>query len=97
MLNADNNLIDRFTVDWQNFNNSVKSVVCFDLMDDQQLFLEHAEIQKLLGQINFENYIGWNTWWLTKMLSSYSVGPTDHLLEEGHSATAKYILEHDSN
>jgi hypothetical protein len=97
MLNAFNNLIDRFTVDWQNFNNSVKSIVCFDLMDDQQLFLEHAEIQKLLGQINFENYIGWNTWWLTKMLLSYPVGPTEHLLEEGHLATAKYILEHDSN
>jgi hypothetical protein len=97
MLNADNNLIDRFTVDWQNFNNSVQSIVCFDLMDDRQLFLEHTEIQKLLSQINFKNYIGWNTWCLTKMLSLYPVGTTGHLLADGHLATAKYILEHDSN
>lgn len=97
MLNADNNLIDRWCVGWPNFNSSVQSLICFDLMDDQQLQNEHSEIQSLLKQINFEHYIGWNTWWLTKMMSNYSVGPTGHLLEEGHLATAQHILKHDSN
>lgn len=97
MINADNNLIDRWTIDWPDFKNSVKSMLCFDRMNDQQLFYEHQEIQKLVKQINFKHYIGWNIWWLYKMSSLYPVGCSNHLLEEGHRATAQYILEHDTN
>ena len=95
MISTDNNLIERWTVDWPNFNSSVKSLLCFDSMDDKQLMSEHQEIQRLLTQIDFSKYIGFNTWWLTIMLSQYPVGPTRHLLEEGHLATAEYILKYD--
>ena len=95
MINSDNNLIDRWSVSCDLFNNSVQSIVCFDLMNDQQLHDEHTEIQNLLKQINFSKYIGWNTWWLTKMLKDYPVGNTGHLLAEGHCATAQYIIDHD--
>jgi len=97
MLNADNNLIDRWTSDWPLFNNSVHSLLCFDLMNDDQLHNEHLEIQNLLKQIDFSHYIGWNSWWLTQLTETYPVGPTGHLLEEGHLATAQYILKHDTN
>jgi len=97
MINSDNNLIDRWTVGWPLFNNSVKSLVCFDIMDDQQLHNEHVEIQNLLNQINFTSYLGWNTWWLTKLTELYPVGPTKHLLEQGHQASAEYIIKHDTN
>ena len=97
MINSDNNLIDRWTVDCNLFNNSVKSLVCFDLMDDLQLHAEHIEIQNLLKQINFDYYIGWNTWWLTKLCDQYPLGSTNHLLEEGHKATSRYIIDHDPN
>lgn len=97
MVNADNNLIDRWTTDWPLFNNSVQSLLCFDRMNDNQLHNEHLEIQNLLKQIDFSNYIGWNNWWLTQMSETYPVGSTGHLLEDGHLATAQYILEHDSN
>lgn len=95
MLNADNNFIDRWTVGRNNFNNSVQSLLCFDLMDNQQLLAEHQEIQKLISQINFTNYIDWGNWWITQLSSIYPIGPTRHLLEDGHVAIAKHILTHD--
>ena len=97
MINSTNNHIERWSAAWPHFNDSVKSLLCFDLMNDQQLFSEHLEIQQLIGQINQEHYIGWNAWWLTILISQYPVGPTGHLLDEGHASTAKYILEHDTN
>ena len=95
MVNTSNNSIDRWTTSWQNFNSSVQSLLCFDLMDDDQLYQEHEEIQQLLTQINFEHYISWNTWWITK--DPFPAGPTGHYLSQGHEHVAKYILEHDTN
>lgn len=95
MINADNNNINRWATSWPNFNSSVQSMLCFDFMNDDQLYQEHEEIQQLLKQINFENYIGWNTWWITK--DSFPTGPTGHYLSQGHEHVAKYILEHDTN
>ena len=95
MVNADNNNIDRWTTSWSNFNFSVQSLLCFDRMNDEQLHQEHEEIQYLLTQINFDHYIGWNTWWLTK--DQFPTGATGHLLEQGHEHIAKYILKHDTN
>lgn len=96
MVNADNNSIDRWSVDWPAFNNSVKSLLCFDLMSDDELMSEHLEIQSLIGQIDLSNFIGWGQWWLTYMKKHYPVGPSNHLLSDGHNAIAEYILKHDS-
>ena len=95
MVNTNNNNIDRWTTSWENFNNSVQSMLCIDFMNDDQLYLEHQEIQQLINQINFNKYIGWNTWWLTK--DSFPTGITGHYLSQGHEHIAKYILEHDTN
>jgi hypothetical protein len=95
MVNSTNNLIDRWTCSWPEFVSSVQLLLCFDLMNDDQLYQEHKEIQQLLTQINFNHYIGWNTWWLTK--DSFITGTTGHYLSQGHEHIAKYILEHDTN
>jgi hypothetical protein len=97
MINAANNQLDRWTVDREYFNDSVKSLLCFDAMDDSQLLAEHLEIQSLVQHINKKRFIGWNQWWITKMHDQYPVGPTGHLLEDGHSSIAKYIIDHDPN
>lgn len=97
MINADNNFIDRWNVAWQNFNSSVQSLICFDLMDDDLLYSEHSEIQKLISQLDLQHFFGWNTWWITKLKSQYPVGTDGHLLEQGHQAVADYILNHDPN
>jgi hypothetical protein len=96
MLNTDNNLIDQWSVDGPNFNDSIKSLVCFDAMNDEQLLAEHKEIQLLLSQIDYSNFVGWNNWWLTLLTTQYPTGETGHLLEAGHQAIANYILQHDS-
>jgi hypothetical protein len=96
MINADNNCLDRWNVDWPSFNSSVKSLLCFDLMHDDQLLQEHAEIQSLLSQINTDNYVGWNQWWLATACKIHPVGPTGHSLADGHQYIADYIQKHDS-
>ena len=97
MINSTNNLIDRWTVPWQNFNNSVQSLLCFDRMSDQQLSDEYFEIQNLIDKIDFSKFIGWNTWHITQLSDHYPVGPTEHLLEQGHEQVAEYILKHDTS
>lgn len=95
MVNSNNNLIDRWTTPWPDFVSSVQSLLCFDLMDDSQLYQEYQEIQSLLTQICFDHYIGWNTWWLIK--DSFATGPTGHYLSAGHEHIANYIQKHDTN
>ena len=95
MINSVDNMIDRWSVSCNLFNDSVKSMVCFDQMNDDQLYNEHEEIQNLIRQIDLSTYIGWNSWWLTKMLKDYPVGNTGHLLSEGHRATAQHIIDYD--
>jgi hypothetical protein len=97
MLNSVDNLIDRWTTPWQNFNNSVQSLLCFDLMSDQQLNDEHHEIQNLVDKIDFSKFIGWNTWHITNLCDQYPVGATGHLLEQGHEQVTEYILKHDTS
>jgi hypothetical protein len=97
MVNSTDNYLNRWNVGWPVFNSSVKSLLCFDLMNDSQLEQEHAEIQTLLSQININHYIGWNDWWLTQACTTYPVGPTGHLLEDGHQYIADYILTNDSH
>lgn len=96
MVNSDNNYLDRWNVGWPSFNSSVQSLLCFDLMNDNQLLQEHTEIQLLLSQINTDTFIGWQDWWLTKVNDLYPVGPTGHLLDSGHQYIADYIQKHDS-
>jgi hypothetical protein len=97
MINATHNNIDKWTAAWQDFNSSVQSLLCFDLMDDDQLYAEHCEIQQLVEQIDLEHFLGWNTWWITDLNKTYSVGSTGHLLDQGHQAVADYILKYDTN
>lgn len=97
MINAAHNFIHRWTVEWQEFNNSVKSLLCFDLMNDDQLFAEYVEINKLVEQIDFTNFLGWGVFTIRGLSGHFSVGPTQHLLTEGHQAVANYILTNDPN
>lgn len=96
MVNSVDNFINRWSSNWQNFNNSVKSLLCFDSMNDEQLRSESDEIQALLKQIDYSKFISWGKWHLTSLIGCYSVGPTGHLLEDGHAAIADYIFNHDS-
>jgi hypothetical protein len=95
MINADHNHINQWSTDWNLFNSSVQSLLCFDLMDDETLHNEHLEIQTLLKQIDTSNYIDWDSWWITKLCGEYPASSTGHLLQDGHAAVANKILAHD--
>lgn len=95
MISADHNNIKRWNVDRSKFNSSVQSLVCFDLMSDEQLDQEHTEIQTLIQQVDQTRYLGFESWCITDLHGQYPTGQTGHLLENGHRAVADYILSHD--
>jgi hypothetical protein len=96
MISADHNHINRWASDRDQFNSSVKSLINFDLMSDQQLDDEHCEIQRLLDQVDRQRYYGFGHWWITQLHAHYPVGNTSHLQKAGHQAIADYLLSHDS-
>lgn len=97
MVNAFPNNINRWCSGWNDFNNNVKLLLCFDQLNDQQLFSEHQEIQELLCQINFLKFPGWGSWTIKEISAEYPLGATNHPLEEANCAIADYIIKHDSN
>lgn len=97
MMNTLPNNIKRWSADWKNFNNSVKSLLCFDMMDDDLLYKEHIEIQESLGNIDFDNFINWSEWNIGEFCDSFDKGATGHPLSSGHQKIADYIIAHDTN
>lgn len=98
MINSANNNIDKWTCPWDSFNDTVKSLLCFDRMNDEQLFLEHKEIQKLVDDIDKKHFLGWKQWSIEdSIVKKFPVGPTSHPLTDGHRAIADYILTHDTD
>ena len=97
MINTSRNHINSWLQPRPLFNDSVKSLLCFDNMDDDQLMSEHLEIQALAKDIDQDKFLGWGTWSMADLLLQYPKGPTGHLLEEGHRAIAEYILKNDTN
>lgn len=97
MVNTFDNQIKRWTVDWNQFNNSVKSLLCFDQMNDEQLYQEHIEIHQLTDQIDLDRFLGWNNTTLFDLVRDHPKGQTNHPLEQGHQAIAEYILKHDTD
>ena len=97
MINSCPNNISKWTSDCNLFNNNVKSLLCFDIMNDDQLTAEHTEIQSLLKEINFEYFLGWQSWYITDLIKKYPTGITGHLLTEGNQVVADYILLHDTH
>lgn len=97
MINAAHNFLSHWTADWGTFNSEVKDLLCFDIMDDDQLHNEHLEIKHLVEQIDFTHYLGWKNFTIHGLYKSFPLGPTRHLLEDGQRAIADYILQNDSN
>lgn len=97
MISVFDNHIKEWTTDWQRFNDSVKSLVCFDQMDDGQLFAEHQEIQNLQNQLDRERFLGWGKISFRDIIQDCPKGATGHPLAQGHQRIADYILTHDTN
>jgi hypothetical protein len=98
MINSADNNLARWSSCWELFNDNVKSLLCFDQMNNEQLFSEHKEIQKLIDNIDKKNFIGWGEWSIQKNIAwHFPRGKTNHPLTEGHQAIADYILTYDTH
>jgi len=93
MLNAAQNNYNAFSSSWLEFNNNIKDLVCFDAMNDEQLYQEHIEIQKYIDEINMKCYYSINNFHITDLHNVYPVGKTGHLLDEGHQHLANRLYD----
>lgn len=58
---------------------------------------EHDLTQKLLKQINFDNFVNRGDFFLAELSSNYPVGVTKHPLEQCHRMYAENIIKHIRN
>jgi hypothetical protein len=93
MLNAAQNNYNAFSSSWLEFNNNIKDLVCFDVMNDEELYQEHIEIQKYIDEINMKCYYSINNFHITDLHNVYPVGKTGHLLDEGHQHLANRLYD----
>jgi len=95
MLNTANNNLNSWLQPKDKFIESTRHLLkFFDRMDDDQLMLEHQQIQDLCSIIDTEAFVGWGTWCITDLGLAHKCGPNGHILEDGHRAVAKKVLEH---
>ena len=93
MLNGAVNNYSDFSTPWDNFNIKIKHLVCFDEMNDEQLYQEHQEIQKYIAEIDMTCYYSINNFHITDLHNEYPVGDTGHLLDEGQQHLADRLYD----
>lgn len=95
MLNAAKNNLDLWLQPKEKFIESTKHLLrFFNCMPDDQLFLEHQQIQDLCSMIDVKSFLGWNTWCIVDLKKTYKCGPGGHILEDGHRAVEKKVLDY---
>ena len=94
MVNATGNRFKNYTSSWDTFNQNVKEFICFDSMNDEQLYREHCEIQHYVDLIDTRCYYNIDNFYITQLDDTYPTGPTGHLLEQAQQeiATKLYPL-----
>jgi hypothetical protein len=98
MLNNTDNHLSIWLQPQNMFIESVRPLLeFFDYLNDDQLLEEHRQIQELDSMIDKSKFIEWNNWVLGDMTKKYPCGPRGHILEDGHQAVAKKVLEYYNN
>jgi len=94
MVNATGNRFKNYNSSWDTFNQNVKEFICFDSMNDEQLYREHCEIQHYVDLIDTRCYYNIDNFYITQLDNTYPTGPTGHLLEQAQQeiATKLYPL-----
>jgi len=97
MINTLDNHLKYWCVNEDNFIDSVKHLINFDLMNDEQIFDEYKEIQYYLKLIDTSKFYKWNEFNITDLCQQFECGPEGHILEEGHNHLAESIYQHVQN
>lgn len=94
MLNTFSNNLDAWLAPEDQFISSVKNLINFDLMTDEQIFAEHQEIQYYLSCINTEKFYQWNNFFIADLATRFPTGPNGHILESGHQHVSDLLYQH---
>jgi hypothetical protein len=94
MLNTMGNNLDKWLTPKESFGNSVKELINFDLMNDEQIIDEYKEIQYYISLIDTSKFYRWNEFYITDLCTKYPVGCGGHILEAGHEHLANLIYQH---
>jgi hypothetical protein len=94
MINTMHNDLTNWLVTKTQVIDSVKSLINFDCMNDDQIFAEYNEIQYYISCINTEKFYKWNEFYIQSLCKEYTCGTHGHFLEEGHSHMTDIIYEH---
>jgi hypothetical protein len=94
MINTFSNNLDKWLASKDKFSSSVKNLINFDIMSDQQIFAEYEEIQYYISCIDTENFYQWNDFFITDLTNKFSTGPNGHILDAGHEYVSDLLYQH---
>jgi len=94
MINTMDNHLKNWLVKKNQFINSVKWLINFDIMSDDQIFDEYQEIQYYVSCIETEKFYRWNNFSITDLCTQFPCGAGGHILENGHTHLAELIYNH---
>lgn len=94
MLNTMENNLSKWLTPKESFISSVKDLINFDSMNDEQIIDEYKEIQYYISLIDFSRFYRWNDFYIAKLCDQFPVGPEGHILEDGHEYLANLIYKH---
>ena len=94
MLNTFDNNLKLWLSDESTFIENTKSLINFDIMNDEQIFEEFKEIQYYVSCIDTSKFYLWNNFCITDLTPNFDCGPGGHLLENGHAHIADIVYNH---
>jgi len=94
MLNTFPNNLEHWLADESEFISSVKHLINFNLMNDEQILAEHKEIQYYINLIDTSIFYKWRKFFIAQLCIDHEVGPGGHFLDAGHAKMAKLIYDY---
>ena len=94
MLNTFPNNLEHWLTVKSEFISSVKHLINFELMNDEQILAEHKEIQYYMNLIDTSIFYGWQQFFIVQLCIDYKTGPGGHFLDEGHAKMAELIYDY---
>ena len=94
MINTFSNNLDKWLVSEDQFVSSVKNLINFNFMNDEQIFAEYQEIQYYLSCINTEKFYKWNNFFIGNLVRQFPFGPGGHILDAGHEHLSGLLYQH---
>lgn len=94
MINTVDNNLNKWAVPRDQFIDSIKKFINFDVMDDEQIFAEYDEIQYYIKQIETSTFYNWGTFTIRSLCDQFETGPRGHFLTAGHQHVADLIHKH---